>query len=235
MAYLPEKYRYEDPYTYNWPESLRRLKQARDLSPHLPHIRLRYASVLIVLGRADEAIEELEHALETDPLSVEVRIWLLFGLVLGRHADEAVRKAHAFVELEPEHYLAHMALGMAYLVEHQYGESAAAFQRAVDLSGGSAVMVGWLGLALGLGGHAAEARTALERLRLLSAERFVLPTSFAWVHLGLGELDEAFAWMERAVEGHDAWIHVLGSYSFLDPLRSDPRFAALMRRLGLEP
>jgi TolB-like protein/Flp pilus assembly protein TadD len=235
VAYLPEKCRYEDPYTYNWHESLRRLRRARDLAPHLPHIRLRYASVLIVLGRADEAIAELEYALETDPLSVEVRLWLLYALYLGRHADEAVQHAQAFVDLEPEHYLAHMALGLAHQSADRHDESIAALRRAVDLSGGFPVMVGWLGLVLGLGGQTAEARTMLERLRAISAERFVLPTSFAWVYVGLGEFDEALAWMERAVDGHDAWIHVLGSYPFLDPLRADPRFVSLMRKLGLEP
>jgi hypothetical protein len=96
-------------------------------------------------------------------------------------------------------------------------------------------MLGWLGLALGLGGQTAEARMMLERLRAISEDRFVLPTSFAWVHVGLGEFDEALVWMERAVDGHDAWIHVLGSYPFLDPLRSDPRFVALTRKLGLDP
>jgi len=235
VAYLPERCRYEDPYTYNWQESLRLLKQARDLAPHLPHIRLRYASVLIVLGRADEAIAELEYALETDPLSVEVHLWLLFALYLGRHADDAIRRAQAFVDLEPEHYLAFMALGLAYQGARRYEDSIAALRRAVDLSGGFPVLVGWLGLALGLGGHTSEARVMLERLRTIATERFVLPTSLAWVHLGLSEIDEAFAWMERAVDGHDAWSHVLGSYPFLDPLRSDPRFAGLMRKLGLEP
>jgi TolB-like protein/Flp pilus assembly protein TadD len=233
MAYRPEKSRYEDAYTYDWQESERRLRQARDLSPHRPDLRARRSTVLLVLGRADEAIAELEHALETDPLSVEVNVWLVYALVLGRHFDEAVRKARAFIELEPEHFLAHMTLGLAYLVQHRHDESIASFRRAVDLSGGLPVTVGWLGLALGLGGHAAEARSTLAHLRAISTDHFVLPTSFAWVHVGLGEVDEAFAWMERAVDRHDAWIHVLGSYPFLDPLRSDPRFAILMRRLNL--
>jgi TolB-like protein/Flp pilus assembly protein TadD len=233
MAYRPEKSRYEDAYTYDWQESERRLRQARDLSPHLPDLRARRSTVLLVLGRADEAIAELERALETDPLSVEVNVWLVYALVLGRHFDEAVRKAQAFIELEPEHFLAHMAAGLAYLVQHRHDESIAAFRRAVELSGGLPVATGWLGLALGLGGRAAEARRTLAHLRAISTDHFVLPTSFAWVHVGLGEVDEAFAWMERAVDRHDAWIHVLGSYPFLDPLRSDPRFPALMRRLNL--
>ena len=67
------------------------------------------------------------------------------------------------------------------------------------------------------------------------AKRFVLPTSFAWLHLGLGEIDDAFAWMERAVHRNDEWVHPLKTYPFLDPLRSDPRFHALLRKINLEP
>jgi len=94
--------------------------------------------------------------------------------------------------------------------------------------------LGWLGLALGLGGRTAEARTILERLRAIARERFVLPTSFAWPHLGLGEIDEAFVWMERAANHNDEWIHPLKVYPFLDPLRPDLRFHALMHKLSLE-
>ena len=95
-------------------------------------------------------------------------------------------------------------------------------------------MLGWLGLALGLGGYTAEARMVLERLRAIARERFVLPTSFAWIHLGLGEIDDAFAWMERAIDRNDGWIPALKSYPFLDPLRADPRFHALLRKMNLE-
>jgi hypothetical protein len=73
----------------------------------------------------------------------------------------------------------------------------------------------------------------LERLRAIASERYVLPTSFAWVHLGLGEIDDAFAWMERAVARNDEWVHPLKVYPFLDPLRGDPRFHVLLRKLNL--
>ena len=125
-------------------------------------------------------------------------------------------------------------LGLVYLGMQKFDESEAAFRRATELSGGFPLMLGWLGLALGLGGHTAEAREILERLRAIARERFVLPTSFAWPHLGLGEIDEAFVWMEQAANHNDEWIHPLKVYPFLDPFRADPRFHALMRKLSLE-
>ena len=96
-------------------------------------------------------------------------------------------------------------------------------------------MNGWLGLALGLGGNAAEARTLLERLHNEAAQRYVPPTSFAWIHIGLAEIDAAFEWLHRAVDEYDQFMMPIKSYEFLDPLRADPRFLALLRKMNLEP
>lgn len=97
------------------------------------------------------------------------------------------------------------------------------------------MVLGWLGLALGLAGRVVDARSVLDRLRGVARDRFVLPTSFAWVHLGLGETDEAFGWMQRAADRNDEWIHAIKTYPFLDPLRADERFRALVTQLNLEP
>jgi TolB-like protein/Flp pilus assembly protein TadD len=234
VAYHPEKCRYEDAYSYNWAETERQMARARDLNPNSPLVRVRHSTVLVVLGRAAEAVAELECALELDPLSLEVRFWLVVALFFSRQYEQAFVQAKKLVGLEPEHHVAFMALGHVYLGMRRFDESITAFRHAAELSQGFPLMLGWLGLALGLGGHASDARLALERLRAIASKRFVLPTSFAWIHLGLGECDEAFAWMEQAASHNDEWIHPLKVYPFLDPLRSDPRLHALMRKLNLE-
>jgi tetratricopeptide (TPR) repeat protein len=207
---------------------------ARDLNPNSPLVRVRHSTVLGVLGRVEEAVAELECALELDPLSLEVRCWLVLEFFFGRMCERALEQARQLVELEPGHHLAHMMLGLVHLGMQKFEESVAAFRRASELSGEFPLMLGWLGLALGVGGQTAQAKTVLERLRAIARERFVLPTSFAWLHLGLGEIDDAFAWMEQAANHNDEWIHPLKVYPFLDPLRSDPRFHVLMRKLSLE-
>jgi TolB-like protein/Flp pilus assembly protein TadD len=234
VAYHPQKLHYEDAYSYNWKEAEREMAHARDLNPNSPLIRVRYASVLMTLGKTEQAAAELEVALELDPLSMEVYFWLVLALFYGRQSERALAQAQQLVKLEPGNHISYMLLGLAYLEMKQFEESAAAFRRAAELSGDFPLMLGWLGLALGLGGHSADARKLLERLRTIAAERFVLPSSFAWIHLGLGEIDEAFAWMERAAAHNDEWVHPLKGYSFLDPLRSDPRLHVLMRKLSLE-
>jgi Flp pilus assembly protein TadD len=157
-------------------------------------------------------------------------VWALY---VGRQHERALAQARRLVELEPQQHLAYMLLGLAHLGLGRFDESVAALRTAADMSKDFPLVLGWLGLALGLGGRKAEARTVLKRLHAIARERFVLPTSFAWVHLGLGEIDEAFAWMEQAASHNDEWIHPLRTYPFLDPLRSDPRFQALARKLNL--
>jgi Flp pilus assembly protein TadD len=206
----------------------------RDLNPNSPIIRVRHSTVLLVLGDIEQAVAELQCALEFDPLSPEVRFWLVFVLFCGRQYEQALTQAQKLVELEPEQHFAYMVLGHAYLGMRRYEESVAAQRRAAELSSGFPLVLGWLGLAFGLGGYAEEARGVLERLRVIGRERFVLPTSFAWVHLGLGEIDEVFAFMEKAAHSNDEWVHPLKTYPFLDPLRADARFHALVRTLNLE-
>ncbi|MFB3777781.1 MAG: winged helix-turn-helix domain-containing protein [Bryobacteraceae bacterium] len=234
VAYRPLKLRYEDAYSYNWLEAERLMASARDLNPNSPLIRVRHATVLMVLGKTGQAIAELECALESDPLSPEVRFWLVEALLFDRQYERGLDQAKLGTELEPGFHIAHMVLGQVYLGMQRFEESVAALRRAAEMSNDLPLMLGWLGLALGLGGQTTAATMVLERIRAISSQRFVLPTSFAWVHLGLGEIDDAFAWMERAVDRNDEWVHPLRVYPFLDPLRADRRFHALLRKLNLE-
>jgi len=90
-------------------------------------------------------------------------------------------------------------------------------------------------MSLGLSGNKAEARALLKRLHGMAAQAYVPPTSFAWIHLGLGEIDSAFEWLDRAVDERDQYLMPIKSYAFLDPIRSDPRFLAPLLKMNLEP
>jgi TolB-like protein/Flp pilus assembly protein TadD len=236
LSYYPKQRYYEDKLCYyDWPAILKDLARARELNSDSQVVRLRYAIVLMILGHTDEAITELEQALESDPLSIDVHAWLGETLCFGRKYDQALEQALRLVELAPMRFLAHMVLGHAYLALERYEESIAALRKAVELSDGLPLALGWLGLSLGLGGHTAEARAVLDRLRALATQRYVLPTCFAWTHLGLGEIDDAFVWMERAIDAPDRMLRPIKTYPFLDPLRADPRFAALLHKMNLGP
>ncbi len=220
---------------YNWPEVHREMSVALQLDPNSPLVRMRYAvSELMPHGRLEEAVAELERALELDPLSLMARAWLGINLLLWRHFDRAVEEGRNLLKLDPRYFLAHFVIAVAYRYQNKPEDAIAAQRKAVELSGGAAAMLGWLGLTLAGSGQVAEARAVLERLHGLSAKEYVPPCCFAWLHLGLREIDLAFDWLNRAVEQCDQFMMPIKSYPFLDPIRADPRFTALLRKMNLE-
>jgi TolB-like protein len=221
---------------YNWPEVHREMAIALRLDPASALVRLRYAICdLMPHGRLEEAITEIEHALESDPLSLQTQAWLGVMLVLAHKWDLAIDQAHLLLQLDPSALWGHFVIAVAYRGKKMFEKAIAAQRMATKASGDAASMIGWLGLALGLSGNAATARYWLDHLHAKAAKVFVPPTSFAWIHLGLGEIDAAFEWLDRSVNECDQLMMPIKSYEFFDPIRSDPRFHALLRKMNLEP
>ncbi len=220
---------------YNWPEVEREMARALALNPNSPVVRARYAlNGLMPHGRLEEAVAELEGALEFDPLSTYTRTVLAIMLLLWHRYDRAIDEARRLLELDPSAYWGYLVIGSCYREQRMFDDAIAANRRAVELSGDSAAMLGWLGLSLGLGGKKVEARALLKRLHGMATQGYVPPASFAWIHLGLGEIDSAFEWLDRAVKVCDQYMMAIKSYAFFDPIRADPRFAALLRKMNLE-
>lgn len=219
---------------FNWPEVEREMALALTLNPFSPLVRIRYAgNLLMPLGRVEEAVQELERALELDPLSTAAHTWLTVTLMLARHYERAQDEARLLLELEPASYWGYVILGGVYREQKSFEAAIEVQRKAVDLSGGSAVMLGWLGLVLGQCGNAAEARALLEQLRRMAATTYVPPTAFAWIHLGLGDVDSAFEWLDRAIDARDQLMMPIKSYPIFDPIRPDPRFTGLLRKMNL--
>lgn len=219
---------------FDWPVQLKDAEYARKLNPTSPTVMLRYSIIQMAMGRTNDAAAELQKALEIDPLSPDLRAWLSQILCLGRRYEEALEQATQLLELNPENPLAHSLLGLIQMAKREFEASIGSLHRAVELTGGSIpVPLGWLALASGLGGFRSEACAILNRLDSMAKQRYIPPTCFAWAHLGLGNFDEAFVWMERGVDKPDRMMAALKTYPFLDPLRSDPRFVSLLRRMNL--
>jgi TolB-like protein/tetratricopeptide (TPR) repeat protein len=219
---------------YNWPEVQREMHLALELNPASPVVRFRYAlSGLMPQGHLREAIAALEFVIESDPLSVNNHLWMCAMLWMARDFDRALEEARRGIELDAASFLGYYALGQARIMQHVFGEAISALQKAAELSGNSPTVLVWLGLALAQGGRATEARALLHHLHAMATQAYVPPTGFAWIYLGLGEIDEAFVWMDRAIDARDPMMVPIKSYAFLDPLRADPRFAALLRKMNL--
>ncbi len=230
---------------YNWPAAEREMAKALELNPASSFVRYCHAvMILMPHNLIDEAVDELKCALELDPLAFFTCTWFGIMLLLAQEYDRAIDEARRLLELEPNSCWPPFITGIAYRqkyfeesvrgnVRPDFAEKAiAGHRRAVELAPGADHMFGWLGLCLGVCGHGAEARALLEQLR--RSNRYMLPTSFGHIHLGLGEIDATFEWFDRAVEERDQMMMPIQSYAHFDPLRADPRFAVLLRKMKLE-
>jgi DNA-binding winged helix-turn-helix (wHTH) protein/Flp pilus assembly protein TadD len=221
---------------YNWAEVHREMEIARRLDPNSALVRTRYAiSELVPHGRLDEAILELEAALETDLMSIWACGWLAIVLLLHGDYERAIQQSSKLLEFNPKYTWGHFVQGASYLYQRKIEAAVAAHRRAVKCSGDLPCTIGWLGLTLASIGESSEARILLRQLLERREQAYVPATSIAWIHLGLGEVDSAFAWIDRAVAECDAFILPIKSYRFLDPIRSDRRFGKIVQKMNLNP
>jgi tetratricopeptide (TPR) repeat protein len=152
---------------------------------------------------------------------------------LGRRYERGLEQARLAIELSPQSSLGPLLLGQILRETGSYEEAIDSLEQAVALSGGAPMFLGWLGLALGQAGRVGEARALLGRLEEQAGCGYVLPSCFGWLYLGLGELDLAFSWLDRAVDERDAMVIPIKTYPFLDTYREDPRYRHLLARMNL--
>ena len=192
-----------------------------------------YSDFLAATGRLDESWKETQIARELDPLSVIINWNVGWILHFSRKYKEAVAQFRSALELDPNYLVTRMFLGQSYVQLGDLEKAKEEFQRALDLSGGAAFTLGLLGHCLALAGEKNEALRLLDKLDALSRARYVSPDFFAWIHLGLGELSEAFRFLTAAFERRSNWLAWLGAEPRYDSVRQDERFQAILRNVGL--
>jgi len=220
-------------FNWNWAAAEQALKRAIDLNPNSAEAHSIYSRHLSAMGRAEEAITEANRAQELDPLSLIMSARRGFVLRNARRYDEAIEQLRRVITLDPNDYLAHWYLGMAYANNRRFDQAIAMSEKAVTLSGRAPGALGVLGMCYGLAGRKVEANKTLVELLELSRRRYVTPVVMVHVYIGLGDQDRAFAWLEKAYQERSNLMAFLKVEPIADPLRSDPRFDDLLRRLGL--
>ncbi len=218
--------------TWVWAAAEREYNRAIELNPNLAIAHQHYGFYLSLMGRHDEAIAEAKRARDLDPLSLGVNWSVGYRYSMARRNDEAIEVARKLIEMDQNYADAFVLLGYAYDAKGQYGEAIAAYQTAIKLGNNSPDIQTSLGAAYANAGEREKARSILKRIE---AEKYLSPCALASFYLALDEREQAFAALERAYTQHDSQLPFLGIASDLDPLRSDPRFAALLRRIGLTP
>ena len=221
-------------FDYDPPTAEREFKRAVELNPNIPESHYGYATYLAAVGRFQEAIAELRHAVELDPLSL---IWneQLGGLYCGSHQYElAIQQWRRTLDIDPNFWMAHQDLGGVYLKQNKPREALQEFEKAVKFSGNSSYALGYLGYGYAAYGRRPNAERKIEYLKALSEHTYVPALSIAVVYAGLNDKDRAFEWLDKAYGQREGW---LVWYFLFDPefdnLRSDPRYADLLRRIGL--
>jgi len=186
---------------------------------------------LAALGEFDKAIAEEKRALELDPVSPIISASLGAIYTLGRRYDEAIAQLRDTVEMHPEFYWAHRWLGWALELKGATGEAITEYHKAFELSDDPIVLAQLAHAEVSVG-RQNEARQILARLTEDAKARYVPAYAFAVIHLALGEKDQALDWLETAARDHDNFYsNFFNVDPYLDPLRGDPRFEALVSKI----
>ncbi|MGH9793670.1 MAG: TPR end-of-group domain-containing protein [Candidatus Acidiferrales bacterium] len=219
-------------YRWNWPDVETEYKRALELHPGYPVAHQWYGNYLNAMGRSGEGIAELQRARELDPLSLIINTNLGWAYHLGREYDKALEEAHKALELDPNFYWTYLLMGRAYEQKGLHKEAIIAYERATVLSGNNSMVLAELGHAYARAGQQSEARKILARLKRPSGREYASPYDVALVCVGLGQKEEAFAWLEKSYQERARPLGFAKVEPRLDPLRSDPRFQHLLLRMN---
>jgi TolB-like protein/Flp pilus assembly protein TadD len=218
---------------WRWQEAEAEHKRAIELSPSDAGAHASFAHWFLCQGRTQEALSWARRAQELDPLALygtEIG-WILFQ---SHRYDEAIRELRTVLTIEPESPSALWFLGFALIGAEKFDEAIQTLERAASASNRSSAVLGVLVRAYAHGGRRAEALRVLEELHRRRKAGYVPPAAFLNAYLGLGDTEEAFKWLERAAEERSNITQFLKVHPYFDPLRSDPRFAAYLRRANFQ-
>ena len=222
-------------YDWDWRGAEREFQRAIELNPNYAIAHQWYCGYLEAMGRTPEAIAEGKRALELDPLSPIITFEMGLGFYYARDYDKAIEYYQKTLELDPDFPPAHGQLPAAYEQKRMYDQAITGFQKGTNLKGSREWYFSLSGLAhvYAVTGNKGEAQKLLSEMKDLSVRQYVPPDRIALIYAGLGDKDQAFAWLEKAYDEHSfnmTWLKVEPRW---DSLRSDPRFADLVRRIGL--
>lgn len=212
----------------------REFQVAIKLKPNYAPAHQWYSSYLVAVERFDEAIAEAKRTEELEPLSFVASSHLGWIYYLAGQNDNAIEQCKKILEMDPSSFPARRYLGLAYEGKGMYNEAIQEFQTGVKLSG-SPLMLALLGHAYAVAGRRAEAQQVLDDLMKVQNQRYVSSYTVAAIHAGLNDQDQAFKWLEKAVEEHDIWLMNLKVDPVFAKLRKHPHFSDILARIRLAP
>jgi TolB-like protein/Tfp pilus assembly protein PilF len=218
---------------WQWAQAEAEYKRALELNPNDAAAHLGLASWLMCQGRMEEALAWSRRARELDPLGVSGNNtgWILFH---AHRYDEAIHELRSVLAVRPDEAGALWFLGFALIGNGQPREAIVVLEKVVSISDRSPAAIGVLVRAYAHAGRRNDALRLLEELKRRQQASYVPPAAFVNAYLGLGDHEHAFVWLERAYQEQSNILQFVKVHPFFDPLREDPRFAELVRRVGLD-
>jgi TolB-like protein/Tfp pilus assembly protein PilF len=217
---------------WQWKDAETEYQRALDLKPNDVAAHLGYADWLLCQGRTEEALAWSRRARELDPIGVTgvPTAWILFH---ARRYDEAIRELRSVLAVHPDYAEARWFLGFALIGKSQPEQAIPELEKTVSMMHRSPGSIELLATAHARAGHRTEALRLISELKRRRETSYVPAGAFINPTLALGDYDEAFVWFERAYQEHSNILQFLKVHPFFDPVRGDPRFADLLRRVGL--
>ncbi len=222
-------------YDWDWTAAEVHFEQALAVNPSYVRNHAFYPLYLSSRGRSEEAVTVAKCALDLDPASPAVSHVLAVQFYLSRQFDQAIEQSQKTLEMDPHYAVAYAMLGQAYASKGCYRQALPDLDKHLELSRGSAAALALLGYAHARLGERNEALRILDELGAVSKRSFVTAFFFALVYAGLEDKDHAFLWLEKACEERFNRLAYVKVEALWDSLRSDLRFAELLRRVGVPP
>ena len=224
-------------FDWDWPSAEREFKRAIELNPNSALSHNRYAVYLETRGRFNESMAEAQRAQELDPLSPEIVSGLGLVYLSTRRYDESIAQFQKALDLYPNAAVIRASLAWAYAMKRMYPQALAEFDKIADqdkaVAAENQFVASGLGWVYAVSGRRADALKIAREFRDLSSHAYVDFYLFAGIYAGLADKDEAFRLLEKGYEEHSASMLYLAVDSFWYGIRSDPRYADLLRRMGL--
>lgn len=218
---------------WDWPGAEKEFKRAIDLNPSYPIAHHWYGELLMAQARFDESLAQMDQAHQLDPLSPSINLALGYRFYYAGQWDQAIEQCQKVRAMDSAFIPAYVYLGRAYEQKSMYPEAISQLRRALELSEGDTNELAALGHAYAVSHQDGEARKILDQLKDRSTQTYVQPMWKAVIHIGLGEKNQAFDWLQRAYEDRSVWLVYLKVDPFFNPVRSDARFIELLNRVGL--
>ena len=217
---------------WHWTEAEAEYRRALELGPNNADAHAGFALWLLCQGRTDEALARIQRARALDPVGISGNsvAWILFQ---AHRYDDAIRESRSELALKPDNAVNLTGLGFALIANNQPADAMPVLEKAISISHGSPAATGILIRAYAHAGRRSDAMRLLAELKRRREAGYIPAGAFVNAYLGLGDNEQAFYWLEQAYKEQSNILQFLKTHPYFDPIRGDPRFAELVRRVGL--